>query len=256
MQPTLGWPNHAHTMTHHDTREVECQVEIPRCLLPESLGDLRLLRIVSPFSLHSTHLHIRKQSLHTPLSEALACSTTDTTTTMRALALVGPPTEREDSIEPDPCETSPLCGPRGSTLDAERPAPSPASLISTPSILITSSHLQVSFMSMRMDSRSPFDRRLELLPPPDAPTPFEVELAAKLLAAERRNAGSVTPNAARRSRFAPAAAEEETREERKERLQRRVAQVYRSAAALSERGRKREREEGVAVTLCTDLQPQ
>jgi hypothetical protein len=87
-------------------------------------------------------------------------------------------------------------------------------------------------MCMRMDSRSPFDRRLELLPPPEAPTPFEAELAATLLVAERRSAGSVTPNAARRSRLAPAAALEETREERKLRIQRRHIQVYRSAALL------------------------
>ena len=92
-------------------------------------------------------------------------------------------------------------------------------------------------MSMRMDSRSPFDRQLELLPPPQALTPFEVELAAKLLAAERRAAGSVTPSAAaRRSRMAPAAAMEETREERKQRIQRRFEQVYRYALLLHQHG--------------------
>jgi hypothetical protein len=88
-------------------------------------------------------------------------------------------------------------------------------------------------MSMRMDSRSPFDRHLELLAPPEAPTPFEVELAAKLLAAERRATGSVTPSAARRSRTAPAAAVEETREERKQRIQKRLIQVYRCAPGLN-----------------------
>ncbi len=90
---------------------------------------------------------------------------------------------------------------------------------------------QVSIMSMRMDSRSPFDRLLELLPPPAPPPPYEVELAAKLLATERRATGSVTPNAARRSRQAPAAALEETREEQKKRLHKRLEQ-YRSAAPV------------------------
>jgi hypothetical protein len=85
-------------------------------------------------------------------------------------------------------------------------------------------------MSMRMDSRSPFDRNMELLPPPGAPPPFEVELAAKLLAAERGATGSATPNAARRSRLAPAAAMEETAEQRKQRIHKRM-DVYRSAAA-------------------------
>jgi hypothetical protein len=107
-------------------------------------------------------------------------------------------------------------------------------------------------MSMRMDSRSPFDRQQELLPPPQALTPFEVELAAKLLAAERRAAGSVTPSAAaRRSRMAPAAAMEETREERKERIQRRHVQVYRYARLLHQHGGDGKQEGGGGSDGCT-----